>query len=276
MRCIGPARNFGMIAMVMTQTAARVRRFLERLAGEASEFDLSLSADGRVCGWFHRCQITSAFQPILTAEGEPVAAQALLRVHGQGGGDLAPWSVFSRAAHDEELAALDRRCRVVHALNFFAQDTAGLDLYLCVHERLIATAAYEHSRAFRQQLDQLGIPSERIVIELPAQAEGQEGLLCQAIASYRLNGFRVAINPTGVGQLEEVLGRNRPDAIKIDVRQLKAAFLRSPALHQATAGGAALVAKRVDTATEHHQAMRAGATHVQGHLFAAPAGTVLH
>jgi EAL domain-containing protein (putative c-di-GMP-specific phosphodiesterase class I) len=257
--------------MEVDQSATRIQQYLARIARDANDLALSVSSDGRACGRFYRCQITSAFQPILSARpSEPVAVQALVRVRGTGGGDLAPWSVFSLAANDDQLVAFDRRCRVVHTLNFFAHETQGIDLYLSVHDRLIAAVASDHGRAFRDVLEELGFGTNRVVIELPAQREGAESQLAQVIAAYRLNGFRVAINPCSVKQLEEVLGRIRVDAVKVDVRTLMKAA-RASVLHAAADAGVAIVAKRIDTEAERDQALRVGATHLQGHLFAAPA-----
>ena len=117
---------------------AAVRAYIRNLARDPLRDDLRITAEGRVVGRFLRSEIDSAFQPIArlgpsTDEPTVVAVQALVRARGETGVDLLPSGLFSLAPNDDDLVALDRRCRVVHTLNFFAADTGETDLLLSVH-----------------------------------------------------------------------------------------------------------------------------------------------
>ncbi len=168
---------------------------------------------------------------------------------------------------------MDRRCRLVHALNFFRLRGAAQtgELHLCVHDRLLSAVSTDHGRAYRRVLDSLGVDHRRIVIELPALPVGNEYVLAQVAASYRLNGFRIALNPLIDAQLGSLLNRIRVDAIKVnaqDLEQWRGAGI--DAARSAVSDGVRLIAKRVETEHHRQRAIESGATHLQGYLLGLP------
>lgn len=250
--------------------------YLESLARDPLRDDLRLVDARHVVGRFLRCEIDSAFQPIARLGdegGEPefTASQALARVHAEGGGELSPWSLFALAASDDDLVLLDRRCRVVHTLNFFASETSDRRLLLNVHERLLSAVAVDHGRAFRRVLDGLGIASDRVVITLPRLVESEINRQCNALASYRINGFRVAVTVDEPAQLRSLLARIRVDAVRIESRHLAHPGWRDT-IAAATAAGAEVHATRVEDEALRLQALALGATHWQGWHLAQPVG----
>lgn len=250
-----------------------IRGFINKL-GTAEDASLQLDPAGRVVSRFFNCEIATAFQGIHAVDSAAVAWQAFARVRGADDShDLSPWRLFARAASDEDLVAMDRRCRLVHALNFFRLAEAATlgDLHLCVHDRLLSAVSSDHGRAYRRVLDSLGVDHRRIVIELPALPVGNEYVLAQVAASYRLNGFRIALNPVIDAQLGSLLNRIRVDAVKVNAQDLPnwhGAGIE--AARSAVADGTRLIAKRVETEQQRQFALDSGATHLQGYLLGHP------
>ncbi|MEB0139011.1 MULTISPECIES: hypothetical protein [unclassified Undibacterium] len=55
------------------------------------------------------------------------------------------WKLLEYVADDAESVELDRLCRVLHTVNFYSQaGSAGHDLYLSVHNRLLAAVQGFH------------------------------------------------------------------------------------------------------------------------------------
>jgi EAL domain-containing protein (putative c-di-GMP-specific phosphodiesterase class I) len=247
--------------------------YLDRLTDADGRADLWVDACGLVVGRFLWCNVTSALQPVFEAETlRPVGVQALARLHGAQGTDLSPWNLFALAAEDDDLVLFDRRCRLVHALNFFARDDSALDLHLCVQDRLLSLVESDHGRAFRRVLEGLEIDRQRVVIVLPSLPRGSEGLQAQVVANYRSNGFRVALTPTDAEQLDALVGRIPPDIVRVDAGLLGVAPHRLHAgICNARDRGAAVLVKRIDSAQLRDAAIDLGATHLKGFLLAPPA-----
>jgi EAL domain-containing protein (putative c-di-GMP-specific phosphodiesterase class I) len=251
-----------------------VRAYLNNLARDPLREDLRLTADDRVVGHFKRCEIDSVFQPIaqltpLREDGSVVAVQALARVHADTGAELSPWNLFAQAASDDDLVLLDRRCRVVHTLNYFASDRGEIDLLLNVHERLVAAVAVDHGRAFRRVLDGLSIPVRRTTIVLPLLTPDLLDLQCNALASYRLYGFRVAVTADQPALLRALLARIPADIVRVEAHHLARAGW-ADALAAAGAGRAEVHVTRVAGEAARQRALALGATHWQGWHLARP------
>jgi len=202
---------------------------------------------GGAVGRFLNVELGSVFQPLVASDaGNRVAYEAFVRTHTEGDLSLSPWNLFSLAADDMSLITLDRLCRIVHAFNFrhFVPDD-GL-LFLNIHGRLLAAVSEDHGRVFRGVLDQLRLPPGRVVLETPATANTERTLLAFALANYRLNGFKVAANTTGLADLEELLRGVRPDFVKIDARHVPQPAQMLQAIRIAADSGTRLVFTRVE------------------------------
>ncbi|CAH2798980.1 MAG: EAL domain protein [uncultured Paraburkholderia sp.] len=132
--------------------------------------------------------------------------------------DDAPFDMFEafdRIADDQELVALDRMSRALHAINFFGAQRHGL-LFLRVHERLLMSVKYDHGRHFSSVLMSFGLNPSRIVIELPAAAVEHKTFLGYLTKSYQHYGFKVAGNLSNAGQILSVSDTARLDFLKMD------------------------------------------------------------
>lgn len=248
--------------------SSAVRAYLHSIARDPLREDLRATAEQRVVGRFRRCEIDSTFQAIFRLEGgdptaaEPVAYQALARVHGEGGAELSPWNLFALAASDDDLVILDRRCRVVHTLNFFGPQH-NADLLLNVHERLLTAVEVDHGRAFQRVLVSLAIAQPRVIIVLPLLTQATLDHQSQVIANYRLNGFRVAATVDRPATLQALLERIPVDVVRVDARYLQDGGWRR-LFAPLAAAGTAIHATRIDDAHKLAAARASGATHAQG------------
>lgn len=260
---------------------AAIRAYIAALARDPLGEDLKVTEDGRVIGRFLRAQIASTFQPIAPIRGalaDLSAVQALARVHGEGGAELSPWNLFAQAASGDELVLLDRRCRIVHTLNFFALDALAeiesIDLLLNVHARLLSVVTTDHGRAFRRALDSLAVPARRFVIVLPTVEPTTLDLQCQVLASYRLNGFRVAASADRPDLAQALFARQPADVLRVQARDVRDDDAWRAAFKAARDAGAQVHVTRVEREPERQRAERLGATHWQGWLLAPAAANV--
>jgi EAL domain-containing protein (putative c-di-GMP-specific phosphodiesterase class I) len=186
----------------------------------SQDLGISTFPDGTVVGRFLRTDLSSVFQPLIeSTSGACVGHEAFVRVHGEGERGTTPWNLFSLVANDDALVALDRLCRLVHALNFLRVPHTPGKLFLNVHGRLFAAVREDHGHTFRSALDKCRLDAAKVVIETPESANLERTLLALVLSNYRLNGFAVAVNTLGIPDMESVLRMVRPDFVKIDARQ---------------------------------------------------------
>lgn len=227
-----------------------LENYLARLPHSATpDARVWVDGDGRVQGRYFNCTVTSAFQPVRElSSGQIVGFEAFLRSYSGQDSGLSLWKLLDHAASDDESIELDRLCRMLHAINFYRQADAGQqDLYLSVHDRLLAAVSSNHGVAFRRILEGLGLPRERIVLQLPAIAESQGWLLNQVASNYRLNGFRVAVNARNAAEALQLLQQLRPDILKVDAREIGDLPIVRELLQRAAAAGIRAVFKRVES-----------------------------
>ncbi|MGF6776309.1 EAL domain-containing protein [Paraburkholderia sp. GAS334] len=129
--------------------------------------------------------------------------------------DGAPFDPFDDIIDDQELVAIDRMSRALHAINFFGAQRHGL-LFLRVHERLLKSVKYDHGRHFSSVLISFGLNPARVVIELPSAAVAHRTFLGYLTKSYQRYGFKVAGNLQNAGQILTVSDMARLDFIKMD------------------------------------------------------------
>ena len=153
---------------------------------------LSIGDNGLVVAQFYRSRVTTAFQPIVRAQGGAcVGHHALLRVESRTGESIAPWSLFAQASSDPALVALDRLCRTVHALNYFPSHHGDELLFLNVERRLLTGVSADHGAWFEAILALIGTPARRVVIVMPIDAVENPVAFVRAAISYRIRGYRV-------------------------------------------------------------------------------------
>jgi EAL domain-containing protein (putative c-di-GMP-specific phosphodiesterase class I) len=180
---------------------------------------------------FDGIELTSAYEPIFDisvhglAQSLSCGAEGVDRFGDELGFqavthrlDAPPFDVFDpfdNIADDQQLVALDRMSRALHAINFFGPQRHGL-LFLRVHERLLKSVKYDHGRNFSTVLTSFNLSPARIVIELPAAAVAHKTFLGYLTRSYQHYGFKVAGNLSNAGQILSVSETARLDFIKMD------------------------------------------------------------
>ena len=162
---------------------------------------------------------------------------------------LSVWRMLDQAASDDESIELDRLCRTLHAINFFRQPAAfqGADLYLSVHDRLLAAVSSNHGYAFLRILNALELPVEKIVLQLPAIGQASGWLANYVADNYRRNGFRLAFAATSLHDALDVIHRFQPYAIKLDARAVGECAPLSRLLESAGQAGVKIIVKKVET-----------------------------
>ncbi|EEA01953.1 putative diguanylate phosphodiesterase [Burkholderia sp. H160] len=180
---------------------------------------------------FDGIELTSAYEPIFDisvhslAQSLSCGAEGVDRFGDELGFqavthrlDTPPFDVFDpfdKIADDQQLVALDRMSRALHAINFFGAQRHGL-LFLRVHERLLKSVKYDHGLHFSSVLTSFGLSPARIVIELPAAAVAHKTFLGYLSRSYQHYGFKVAGNLSNAGQILSVSETARLDFLKMD------------------------------------------------------------
>jgi EAL domain-containing protein (putative c-di-GMP-specific phosphodiesterase class I) len=249
------------------------RHLIDRLHGYPElRKALRVAADGNVVGRFYEFDLASGFQRIVRLDtSDTIAYDAYARSRGQAGDTISPWGLFSRAAEDVTVVWLDRLCRVVHTLNYVAQDGADVPLHLRVHGRLLAAIAQDHGHTFRDMLDALGLSPTPIVLQLPETATYDAELAGELIQSYRKYGFGIALQASGTPLALARMAAHQPDVMKVDVRTLGQAAQQVPELLRAAENAAIqLVFTRIDTADAADVLAGLGATYAQGYFFDVP------
>lgn len=239
-------------------------------------------AEGRAFGRFFHSTLTSVFQPIrCLGDGTVIGYEGYARSHSDSDTGLSLWRLLDHAASDDESVELDRLCRMLHAINFFRQAAAGeSDLYLNVHARLLAAIDGNHGVAFGHVLKVLGLPRDRIVLQLPVVVEHQDWLLGYVADNYRRNGFRLALNAANIGEAIVLAEKHRPEAVKVDTRY---GLDDGPAIRllELCAGiGVRVIFKRVDNSDtvdflQRIAAVSGQAVHAQGFWWNCPSAEVV-
>lgn len=247
--------------------------FLERLPRhKTAGKQLHRQDDGRVVGDWVGLELSSAFQPIVDAEGRILGREAFLRSASADDQGLSPWTLFAAATDDARLIALDRLARTLHLLNALVGGNTGL-LFLNVHGRLLAAVGDDHGRAFRRVVDALGVRPDSIVIETPVEASAQPDLLAFVLRNYRNNGFRVAVNVDSAAQWQSIASTVHPHFVKIDSRKLGRGHEAQERLKwlNALREDATLIVTHLETPSADHQI---GQSLLQGYAFGHPSAAI--
>ena len=225
-------------------------------------------ASGRVQGQFFHSSLTSLFEPVwqLAADGTLALAghEALMRTWTRDGDlGLNPWKLFSLASDDSTLVELDRLCRLVHTLNYFAR-TDARRLVVNVHGRLLAAVAADHGKAFHRAVVALGLSPEQFVIQVPSTANDDLGLLLFVVDNYRRNGFAVAVQASDPAEAGALLVHAKPAYLKLDARRDGVTRHVVSLAESARELGITLTLRRCERPSDLELARAAGITHVQG------------
>ncbi len=275
-----------MAAVALERTLAEINRVLPELTR------LQLMARGqksqRVVGKLHGTYVSSVFQPWRRPQDNvAVAHEAFARSHSKNGQDVSPWELFAEAEVDHQLVTLDRLCRTVHALNYFASDdpgirespqsselpgssgVPGLPLVLNVDARLLQAVPDRHGEFFGKVLALLGVAPERIVIDIRTAQTFDLTRLRRVIANYRAHGFQVAVNAEGVIHARSLANLLAPDFLMLEADVFPAAALATLTATLAQ-NEVRIAVKHVERPDQLDAARAAGVHWVKGYLLDQP------
>ena len=238
-------------------------------------------AEGRATGRYFNSTLTSAFQPIrVLGTDRIIGYEGFARSYSETDQGLCLWKLLDHAANDDESVELDRLCRMLHSINFFRQgESAGSDLYLSVHARLLAAVDGNHGTAFSRILKVLDLPRERVVLQLPVIVEHQGWLANYVADNYRRNGFRIAVNAVDSLEALALIDRVRPEVVKVDTRQTVHDGPALRLLEKCAASNVRVIFKRVEHADTLDALNRIAAVsglpiHAQGFLWDLPNASI--
>ncbi|HYD60762.1 MAG TPA: EAL domain-containing protein [Noviherbaspirillum sp.] len=242
-------------------------------------------AEGRATGRYFNSTLTSAFQPVrVLGTDRIVGYEGFARSYSRSSSDsdqgLCLWKLLDHAANDDESVELDRLCRMLHSINFFRQpESAGSDLYLSVHARLLAAVDGNHGTAFSRILKLLDLPKERVVLQLPVIVEHQGWLANYVADNYRRNGFRIAVNAVDSLEALALVDHVRPEVVKVDTRQTVHDGPALRLLDKCAARNVRVIFKRVEHADTLDALNRIAAVsglpiHAQGFLWDLPNASI--
>jgi EAL domain-containing protein (putative c-di-GMP-specific phosphodiesterase class I) len=222
-----------------------------------------------IVGKFYGATISTTFQTLLDpASGAVIGHEALARSNSANDSGQSPWGLFADTASDAHLIALDRLCRTIHALNFRASglSAAGGTLLLEVHERLLHAVPHGHGTFFRQVLELIGVPPDRIIIDIPLLQVSDVHWLRRVVGSYQSAGFGVAIAVSSALQAKLYATLLRPQWIRLTPELIDAQTVR--ALHTLKVS---VMAAGGEYAAMHARGLSAGLDMLQGVHYEHPA-----
>ncbi|MFG6440769.1 bifunctional diguanylate cyclase/phosphodiesterase [Roseateles sp. LKC17W] len=220
------------------------------------------------------------FQPLVAIDRADIYGfEALTRAPADGPLH-SPLVLFEAAARLGRLVELERLIVQSATQRFKALGLPG-SLFLNVTADTLL-GAREHAGRLAMQLQELGLPTSRVVIEL-TETRPIDDLeqLDGALQALRERGFRVALDDLGEGfaSLRRWM-EMRPDFVKIDrhfidgiaQEPLKQQFVRS-IVEMAATSGCEVVAEGLEQEPDLDVLRRLGVTLCQGYLFARPSAT---
>jgi len=224
-------------------------------------------------------RLTTLFHPIVHCNdpSSVFANECLLRAINRDGVMLPPTRLFRIAKEAGLLFQLDRAARLT-ALAVAAEHQVNTSIFI----NFIPTAIYRPEFCLRTTFaaaQEHGLDPKRIVFEVvESEAVTDIEHLRRILNEYRAQGFRVALDDLGAGFSSlNMLHELRPDIVKLDMELVrgidkdpyKASICRT-LLQLANDLGIASVAEGVETVGEWEVLRDAGATYLQGFLFAKP------
>jgi EAL domain-containing protein (putative c-di-GMP-specific phosphodiesterase class I) len=253
---------------------------------DLDELNLAANQTGEYASEFAGMHLASAFQPIYDIGlGDFRGHEALLRPRLGDIKEVTPDFAFTYADKSDKLVKLDRVSRTLHVLNYHEIFKENGLLFLNVHPSLLVRVN-EHGKVFERILHDHAVATNRVVIEVrdfdtfdaATDLLAYEQQLEAAIKNYQDRGYKIAIDRFGsANSIVSRLWKLNPDYVKFDIHFLQQAEL-DVKLRQALIGlvnfvkslGAEPILAGVETKSQLHLALDAGAHLVQGYLFGQP------
>jgi EAL domain-containing protein (putative c-di-GMP-specific phosphodiesterase class I) len=160
--------------------------------------------------------VFSVFQPVFSvSHRRAIGYHASLRVHDETAAHVPSHVVFSQAARRGDLLELGRLAESLHLGNFNAFDSHDEWLFLSLHPAALMDTSY--GDALLASLKALGLPPQRVVLEVTEQAGGETTRFAEIIDALRKSGFLIALD--GFGAKHSNIDRVwtlRPDIVTLD------------------------------------------------------------
>ncbi len=160
--------------------------------------------------------VFSVFQPVFSvSHRRAIGYHASLRAHGGDGAQVPSHEVFTQAARRGDLLELGRLAESLHLGNFHAFDSQEEWLFLSLHPAALMDTIY--GDALLANLKALGLPPQRVVLEVPEQAGGDTPRFGAIIDGLRKAGFLIALG--GFGAKHSNIDRVwhlHPDIVTLD------------------------------------------------------------
>jgi diguanylate cyclase (GGDEF)-like protein len=213
-----------------------------------------------------------ALQPIVTADGRPVAVEALAR-WSYGGVEIAPSHFISLA---QRAGLLDDLDLLVARTALHAVVSTSPAQLVTINVGLVGEPAVAHHLG--ALLDELAFPPDRLVVEVVERDMLDPAKMRAVMRDLRALGVRIAIDDFGTGQSSlSRLGEINPDFVKLD-RSFVAPLddpTRSTTLVRGVISlahdlGALVVGEGVETRSQFEALRNLGCDAMQGFLLGRP------
>jgi EAL domain-containing protein (putative c-di-GMP-specific phosphodiesterase class I) len=160
--------------------------------------------------------VFSVFQPVFSvSHRRAIGYHASLRARDESDLQVRSQEVFTQAARRGDLLELGRLAESLHLGNFFAFDSHDEWLFLSLHPAALMDTSY--GDALLASLKAIGLPPQRVVLEVPEQAGGETTRFAEIIDSLRKSGFLIALDGFGVKHSNiDRVWHLRPDIVTLD------------------------------------------------------------
>jgi EAL domain-containing protein (putative c-di-GMP-specific phosphodiesterase class I) len=160
--------------------------------------------------------VFSVFQPVFSvSHRRAIGYHASLRAHDEHGIQVPSHEVFTQAARRGDLLELGRLAESLHLGNFNAFDSHDEWLFLSLHPAALMDTSY--GDALLAGLKALGLPPQRVVLEVPEQAGGETTRFAEIVDGLRKSGFLISLG--GFGAKHSNIDRVwhlHPDIVSLD------------------------------------------------------------
>ena len=160
--------------------------------------------------------VFSVFQPVFSvSHRRAIGYHASLRAHDEHAQQVPSHEVFTQAARRGDLLELGRLAESLHLGNFNAFDSHDEWLFLSLHPAALMDTSY--GDALLAGLKALGLPPQRVVLEVSEQAGGETTRFAEIIDALRKSGFLIALDGFGAkhSNIDRVWNL-RPDIVTLD------------------------------------------------------------
>ncbi len=162
-----------------------------------------------------RQDINTLFQPIFGFANNALFAYEALSRGPDNSVLFQPDMLFETAYHHQLADELDYICRRKAVENFAARKLTGkLALNIC--PSVLVNPDFRSGRTL-QMLKEVGLDSERVILELTEHQQTDISKLKQAVNYYKDQGFSIAMDDLGAGYSNlRLLAELQPDFLKLD------------------------------------------------------------